>query len=47
MGQRLKALTDQTRLRIVRVFIDGSKSVASLAESLKISPDNASKPLSP
>ena len=36
--ERLKALADQTRLRMVRVLIDGSKSVGELAESLEISP---------
>jgi DNA-binding transcriptional ArsR family regulator len=41
----LKALADQTRLRMVRVLIVGSKSVGELAESLAISPYNASKHL--
>jgi DNA-binding transcriptional ArsR family regulator len=43
--ETLKALADQTRLRMVRVLIDGSKSVGELAESLEISPYNASKHL--
>ena len=41
--ETLKALADQTRLRMVRVLIDGSKSVGELAESLEISPSNGSK----
>ena len=43
--ETLKALADQTRLRMVRVLINGSKSVGELAESLEISPYNASKHL--
>jgi DNA-binding transcriptional ArsR family regulator len=43
--ETLKALADQTRLRMVRVLINGSKSVGELAESLAISPYNASKHL--
>ena len=43
--ETLKALADHTRLRMVRVLIHGSKSVGELAESLAISPYNASKHL--
>lgn len=43
--ETLKALADHTRLRMVRVLIDGPKSVGELAGSLGISPYNASKHL--
>jgi hypothetical protein len=36
--ETLKALADHTRFPMVRVLIDGSKSVGELTESLAISP---------
>ncbi|MEM1294473.1 MAG: metalloregulator ArsR/SmtB family transcription factor [Verrucomicrobiota bacterium] len=41
----LKALADDTRLRIVKLLLDGSMRVGQISESLSVSTYNTSKHL--